>query len=152
MRGVIRRLVGRRVTWAAKGNAKWKEKMVDCKATRGLYVLKMKQHLDDYMYLEDKGMEGKWRTTRREDLVGACGPRHSEAAWLRLRLQGHYRAACRVKRSWMRPLLYAGAYVLIGWLARARKSLRPPVGNFNRLDRSFRASANDRSRRCRYTR
>ena len=43
--------------------------MVDCKATRGLYVLKMKQHLDDYIYLEDKGMEEKWRTTRREDLA-----------------------------------------------------------------------------------
>ena len=46
-----------------------------------------------------------------------------------------------MKRSWRRPLLYSGAYVLIGWIARARNSLQPPVGHFNRRDRSFRVFA-----------
>ena len=47
----------------------------------------------------------------------------------------------------MRPLLYAGAYVLITRLARARNSLPPPVGNFNRLNRSFAATPARREER-----
>ena len=56
-------------------------------------------------------------------------------------LPGRVARGTAMKRSWRRPLLYSGAYVLIGWIARARNSSQPPVGHFNRRDRSFRVFA-----------
>ena len=60
----------------------------------------------------------KWRTARREDLSGACCPCQCVSAELRLPTAG-VRGG---KRSWMRPPLYVGAFVLIGGLSRARNS------------------------------
>ena len=84
----------------------------------------------DHIYLEgDKGMEGKWRTTRRENLAGACGPWHCGSAWLRLLTAGILRAAGQRD----------GCVRAIGWLAQPRNSLWPPVSRCIWCKWSFRA-------------
>ena len=86
------------------------------------------------MYLGwDKGMEGKWRTTRREDLAGACGPRHCGSAWLRLPTA---REEVLDGTSFIRGRAPANQVI-----STSRNSWVPPVGRCNWREWSFRAFA-----------